>query len=122
MKLFALTLCLLSLALPAAAADSSADMGLAEIRVMGRLNGQALACSNAEAVARIKVLVIKLAPKLRRYGEAFETATNDGYLAQAKNDRATCTDTPALSEQVEEAAKRLQAALTTVNPDGMTAP
>ena len=110
MKHFALLLCLLSIALPAAAA-SSADMGMEEVRVLGRLNGQALACSHAVAVARIKAQMIKLAPKTRRYGEAFETATNDGYLAQVKKDKSTCPAMPALLEQVEDTAKRLQAAL-----------
>lgn len=110
MKQFALLLCLLSIALPAAAV-SSADMGMEEVSALGHLNGQALACSHTGAVARIKAHMIKLAPKTRRYGEAFETATNDGYLAQAKKDKSTCPAMSELSEQVEGAAKRLQEAL-----------
>ena len=121
MKFYVLMLCLLSLALPAAAADSAADRGLAEVGVLGRLNGQALACSRTENVARIKLLMIQLAPKTRRYGEAFEKATNDAYLAQARKDKATCMEASALSEQVEEAARHLQTALN-VNAIEKTAP
>lgn len=116
MKRSAVLLCFLSLALPAGAADSPADLGMTEIMEMGRLNGQALACSHTEAVAKIKVLIIKLAPKSRRYGEAFETSTNEAYLAQAKEDPSTCLGGPALAGQVEEVAKRLQAAFPVVVP------
>lgn len=116
MKHSAVLLCLLSLALPAGAADSSADLGLTEIMELGRLNGQALACSQTEAVARIKALIIKLAPKSRRYGDAFEKATNEAYLVQAKEDQSTCQDGSALAGQVEEVAKRLQVAFPVVVP------
>jgi hypothetical protein len=116
MKHSAILLCFLSLALPADAADSPYDLGMTEIMALGRLNGQALACSHTEAVARIKVLIIKLAPKSRRYGEAFETATNEAYLAQAKEDQSTCQDGTAIAGQVEAVAKRLQAAFPVVLP------
>lgn len=109
MRRFASMLLLLSIALPAGAADS-ADTALTEVRAMGRLNGQALACSHPESVARIKALMIKLTPKSRLYGEAFEAATNDGYLAQTKNEQAVCQDGASLAAQVEEEANRLQAA------------
>lgn len=113
MKRFSLILLLLSMAFPASAADS-ADMVLSEIKVMGHLNGQALACSHRDAITRIKAYMIKLTPKSRIYGEAFEAATNEGYLAQTKNEQAICPDEPALVEQVEEEAKRFQAALPAV--------
>lgn len=115
MKYVVFVLCLLSLAFPAAA-DDSADRVLTEVRGMGRLNGQALACSKAEMVVRIKTLMIKLAPKSRRYGEVFETATNDAFLVQTKNDQAVCPDSTVLAEQVDEAEKRLQAALNVADP------
>jgi len=104
-------LCFLSLALPAHAADTPADAGLAEVRDLGRLNGQALACSQTEAAARIKAIMIKHAPKSRRYGEAFETTTNEEFLAQTRKDQAACQDGATLASQVEEAATRLQAAV-----------
>lgn len=115
MKRFTSMLFLLSIALPAGAVDS-ADLVLTEVRVLGHLNGQALACSHHEVAARIKALMIKLSPKSRLYGEAFETATNEGFITQAKNDQATCPGGPLLAEQVEEEAKRLQSALAVVVP------
>jgi hypothetical protein len=115
MKYVVSVLCLLSLAFPAAAEDS-ADAVLTEVRAMGRLNGQALACSKAEMVGRIKTFMIKLAPKSRRYGDAFETATNDEFLAQTRSSQAVCPDSTVLAGQVDEAAKRLQAALNVADP------
>lgn len=109
MKRFALLLGFLSLALPVRAADSPADAGLAEIRDLGRLNGQALACDYADTAARIKTVMIQHAPKSRRYGAAFEEATNAAFLAQARKDQATCLDGPTLASQVEEVSQRLLA-------------
>jgi microcompartment protein CcmK/EutM len=116
MKRSAILLCFLSLALPAGAADSSDDAGMTVVSELGRLNGQALACSRAEAVAGIKALMIKLAPKSRRYGEAFESATNEGFLAQSREEQATCPDDAALAGQVDEVAKRLQTAFPVAVP------
>lgn len=115
MKRFVLMLFILSIALPVGAVDS-ADRVLTEVQVMGHLNGQALACSQPEVVTRIKVLMIKFVPKSRLYGAAFETATNEGFLVQTKNEQATCQDGTLLFEQVEETAKRLQATLTGTVP------
>ncbi|MBI4809365.1 MAG: hypothetical protein HY799_10520 [Nitrosomonadales bacterium] len=108
-------LLLLSMTLPAGAVDS-ADRVLSEVKAMGLLNGQALACSRPESVARIKALMIKLTPKSRLYGTAFETATNESFLAQTGNEPAACRDAALLSELVEDEAKRLQAALADAVP------
>lgn len=108
MKRSALLLCFLSLALPARAAD--APVGLAETRDLGRLNGQALACSHTEAAARIKTMMIKHAPKTRRYGTAFEEATNEAFLAQTR-EQDTCQAASVLTLQAEEVVQRLQAVL-----------
>jgi hypothetical protein len=115
MKRFALVLCFLGLALPAVA-DSPSDAGLAEVRDLGLLNGQALACSYTQAAARIKTVMIRHAPKSRRYGEAFEAATSEAFLAQVKKDQATCQDEPALSSQAETVAARLLAAIPAAGP------
>lgn len=115
MKRFALVLCFLGLAQPAVA-DSSSDAGLAEVRNLGLLNGQALACSHKQTVARIKAVMINHAPKSRRYGEAFEAATSQAFLAQVKNDPAACQDEQALTSQAEEVAARLVAAVPVAAP------
>jgi len=97
-------------------AVDSPDMVLTEVKVMGQLNGQALACSHPEVVTKIKELMIKLVPKSRLYGAAFEVATNEGFLVQSKNEQTTCQDGPSLAEQVEATAKRLQATLVAAVP------
>ncbi|MFA5241163.1 MAG: hypothetical protein WC029_11775 [Sulfuricella sp.] len=110
MKRFALALCLLGLALPVAA-DSHSDAGLAEVRDLGLLNGQALACSYKPAATRIKAVMIEHAPKSRRYGEVFESATNEAFLAQVKKDPAVCPDESALTSKAEDLTARLRAAV-----------
>lgn len=115
MKRFALMLCLLGLALPAAA-DSPTDAGLAEVRDLGLLNGQALACSHNQAAARIKTIMIRHAPKSRRYGEAFEAATSEAFLAQVKTDPAACQEEPAIASMAEALAARLQAVIAAAGP------
>lgn len=111
MKRFALLLCFLSPALPAHAAAFPADVGLAEVRDLGRLNGLALACSYLDTAARIKSVMIQHAPKSRRYGAAFEEATNESFLAQSRKEAATCPDGPTLNGNVETATQSLLAAL-----------
>lgn len=115
MKRFVLMLYFLGFALPVAA-DSPADAGLAEVRELGQLNGQSLACSHAQAASRIKRIIIDHAPKSRRYGEAFEAATSESFLAQIKKDPAACPDMPALTSQAEDAAARLMAAVPAAAP------
>ena len=110
-KRISFALYLFVLALTAHAADVPADAGLAEVRGLGHLNGEALACSYREAAARIKSLVIKHAPKSRRYGEAFEAATNEAFLGKFKKGQEACSDVGVMSSQVDELATRLQAAV-----------
>ncbi|MDP2155706.1 MAG: hypothetical protein Q8J61_06860 [Sulfuricella sp.] len=111
MKRSALLLCFLSLALSARAAESSTDAGLTEVQALGSINGQALACDYAETVSRIKTVMIQHAPKSRRYGAAFEEATNKAFLDQSRKKMTTCPDGPTFSGQVDEATQRLQAAI-----------
>jgi len=111
MKRSALLLCFLSLALSAHAADASTDAGLTEVQALGRINGQALACGYAETVSRIKAVIIQHAPKSRRYGAAFEEATNKAFLDQSRKEMTTCPDGPTFNGQVEEATQRLQSAV-----------
>lgn len=111
MKRSALLLCFLSLALPVRAADSLTDAGLPEIQALGNLNGQALACGYTATVSNIKAAIIQYAPKSRRYGAAFEEATNKAFLDQSRKEMTACPDGPTLNGQVDEATQRLQAAL-----------
>jgi len=109
MKRSALLLCFLSLALSARAAESSTDAGLTEVQALGSINGQALACDYADTAARIKAVMIQHAPKSRRYGAAFEEATNKAFLDQSRKEMTTCPDGPTLSGQVDKATQLLQA-------------
>ena len=111
MKRSALLLCFLSLSLSVRAAVASTDVGLTEVQALGSINGQALACGYAETVSRIKTVIIQQAPKSRRYGAAFEEATNKAFLDQARKEQTTCPDGPTLNGQVDEATQRLQAAV-----------
>ncbi len=111
MKRFIPLLCFLSAPLSAQAAAPAADSGLAEIRDLGRLNGQALACSYGETAARIKKEMIGHAPKSRRYGAVFEETTNEAFLAQSKLEPTDCPDGPTLNGKVDEVVQHLQAAL-----------
>lgn len=111
MKRSALLLYFLSLALSSQAADTPTDAGMKEIQALGRINGQALACNYAETVSRIKTVIIQHAPKSRRYGAAFEEATNKAFLDQSRKDMTTCPDGPTLNGQADEATQHMQAAL-----------
>ncbi len=110
-KRMLLTLYLFNIALAAHAADISAEAGMAEVRALGRINGEALACSYPEAAARIKSLVIRNAPKSRRYGDAFEAVTREAYLEKIKQGKDACPEVGKLTSQVDELVARLQAAV-----------
>ncbi len=109
MKRIALTaaLCLLA---GAAFAEADAAAGLAAIQDLGRVNGQALACSEMAASGQAKALMIRHAPKTRRYGELFEEATNAAFLAQGKA-QDVCPKPVEFSARLSELAGRLAATL-----------
>ena len=116
MKRFALLLCFLGFSITAHAAGSSVDAGLAEVVDLGRLNGLALACGYGETSTRTKAAMIQHAPKSRRYGAAFEEATNEAFLAQSRKEHNTCLDGPTLNGQVDETTQRLRTALPVAAP------
>lgn len=91
-------------------AEADAAAGLAAIEDLGRLNGQALACGQMATAGQAKALMIRHAPKTRRYGEAFESATNAAFLAQGP-DQESCPPPAALAGKVTELSGRLQASL-----------
>ena len=91
-----------------AVADPAA--GLAAIQDLGRVNGQALACGEMVTSSQSKQLMIRHAPKTRRYGELFEEATNAAFLHQGK-DQDSCPQPAEFAARLSDLAGRLQAAL-----------
>ncbi len=94
--------------LPALAEDLEA--AVAAVKQLGALNGQALACSEKDAAARAKVLMLAHSPKTARFGAAYEEATQEAFLAQTRAS-GTCPDAKALDGKLNDVAQRLQAAL-----------
>lgn len=97
---------LLPLAVPA---QEAAAPGLAEVRALGLLNGEALACKQMALVDRIRLRIIYEAPKTREVGEVFEAATTERFLALGK-DESTCTDARTMAERIEQASQALRTA------------
>jgi hypothetical protein len=102
-----ITLCLLA---GNALAEPDAAAGLANIQSLGQLNGQALACQQMALSSQSKSLMIKHAPKTRRYGEVFEEATNAGYLEQGK-DTDKCASAADFKKRLADLAAQLQSTL-----------
>lgn len=98
-------LALAGLALAARADGPDADKGLAAVAELGRVNGTALACNRADIVGKAKALMVQRAPKTRQYGEAFEVATNEAFLALTA-DQARCPVEVILSLRFEAADLR----------------
>lgn len=108
MKTWAVVTIVALLAFPVRAAD--ADAGLAAVGELGQANGLALACGDKETISRAKNLMLQHAPKTPRYGQAFEQATQQGFLAQVKGP-STCPEARAVAERIEGLAQRLRVAL-----------
>ena len=92
--------------LPAAQAVEPA--ALAALEELGRINGVALACRQPALGSRARNAVTTGAPKTRDYGEIFEKATQDAYLAQGQ--RGSCPDGKTLSQALDQAEAALNAA------------
>jgi hypothetical protein len=106
---FALLAALQMAAGPAAAQDA-AEPALAAVAKLGRLNGQALACQDGSAARRAKALMLAHAPKTARFGQAFEDATQQAFLATTRGESA-CPPAPALGQALDGAARDLQTVL-----------
>jgi hypothetical protein len=104
--LSALLLPILLSALPAQAAGLTPESVLQTLQSLGRINGTALACNQQDVVARVKGLVIQRAPKTRQYGEAFETATQEAFLARSRQG-GQCPAGPELAREAENLAEQL---------------
>jgi hypothetical protein len=112
MKRIAILACGLCLAFSAHAADE-VEPGLALIKDLGRLNGQALACAHKDTAAWIKVLMLNHAPKTRSHGEAYEAGTQETFAAHARG--APCPDKAAMTARLEDVTARLKAAFPATN-------
>ncbi|UHD14865.1 hypothetical protein [Thiocapsa bogorovii] len=88
---------------------ASTEVGFAEVRTLGALNGQALTCRQFVASNSAKALMIDHVPKTRRYGTLFETATNSAFL-KATKDGAPCPTGADLEARLAESAAALRAA------------
>ncbi|HAY28778.1 MAG TPA: hypothetical protein PK440_19560 [Candidatus Accumulibacter phosphatis] len=112
-----LLLSLLILVSGPVAADSDPDptAALAAIGDLGRLNGQALACRQTASASQAKTLMIRHAPKTRRYGEVFEERTSEAFLAQGR-DVAACPSAEVLRGRLDDLSLRLQSLLPVGQP------
>ena len=86
----------------------AASTGLEEVKALGTLNGQALACSQKANIKRIKALMISHAPKSRQYGAMFEQSTQESFLVRSREQEA-CVDAPLIALKVEDLASQLRA-------------
>jgi tetrahydromethanopterin S-methyltransferase subunit E len=91
-----------------AAVAGANEAGMDEVRSLGKLNGQALACSQLDNISRIKKIMISHAPKSRQYGDAFEQSTQKAFL-QRSSEQQACVDVAVIALKVESVAARLQA-------------
>ncbi|MEW6163902.1 MAG: hypothetical protein AB1642_02450 [Pseudomonadota bacterium] len=98
--------CMLALTLAQA---ETATPGAAEVRALGLLNGEALACKQMALVDRVRGRIIHEAPKTREIGEIFEAATTERFLAMGQKNES-CPDGRALAERIETATQALRAA------------
>lgn len=115
LKQLARLILVLSLSAPLPAFAEDAEAGLAAVRQLGALNGQALACADRDAAAHAKLLMLAHAPKTQRFGAAYEEATQESYLAQTRASGA-CPDAKTLAGRIGEVAQRLQTALPAAQP------
>lgn len=104
--------CFLSVALAAELATNAPISGdapgveaeaRAAVADLGEVNGLALACREPAVAARAKALMIGHVPKLREWGELYETATSNAFLTPPDG----CPDAAALRVRAEVIAARL---------------
>lgn len=79
------------------------------VKALGALNGTALQCHYMDEMRRIKGAVVAHAPRTRPMGAVFEEATNESYLAFAREERP-CPPQDSFTREVDAAIKALQAA------------
>ena len=94
------------LSAPTLGLATDADAGLAVVRTLGTVNGQALACSEMGVAARARQLMLAHAPKTSRFGAAYEEATNEAFNAQTGSGKP-CANATELAARINELALRL---------------
>ncbi|THF61002.1 hypothetical protein [Pseudothauera rhizosphaerae] len=95
---------LIALALPAHTAQPG---GIEQaVEELGQLNGLALACRQGALTARVRELLIEVAPKERAIGEHFERATQEAYLEIGRSG-GECPDGRTLAAQIDAAREAL---------------
>jgi hypothetical protein len=94
------------LSAPTPGLSADAEAGLATVRELGTLNGQALACAEARVAARARELMLAHAPKTPRFGSAYEDATNEAFNAQTRSAKP-CADNTEFTDRVNRLALRL---------------
>lgn len=94
------------LATSALAEDDPTATRYAAVAGLGTLNGTALQCRYLDEVRRLKAAVVEHAPKERSYGLAFESATNEAFLA-FRREAAVCPSPAAFRQQVDEGIRDL---------------
>ncbi len=99
-----LRLAIAVLSAPTLAAD--AEAGLAAVKALGGVNGQALACAETKVAARAKELMLAHAPKTQRFGSAFEDATQEAFNAQTRSGSA-CASATELIARLNQLALQL---------------
>lgn len=80
---------------------------MAGVTELGQVNGVALACGYPELVTKARAMMILRAPKTRRFGEAYETASTEAYTRQGTGGDA-CPEAVVLNLKLEMTDLRLK--------------
>ena len=94
------------LSAPTLGLATDADAGLAVVRTLGTVNGQALACSEMAVATRARQLMLAHAPKTPRFGAAYEEATNEAFNAQTRGGKP-CQSATELTARLNQLALQL---------------
>lgn len=97
------------LTLSASQAPAITDAQYHAVERMGKLNGIALQCGYYDQTRRLKKALISALPKRRQLGQAFETVTNESYMAFLEAGSA-CQEQAEFSGEVDSAIQLLNQA------------
>ncbi|KHF24602.1 hypothetical protein [Solemya velum gill symbiont] len=85
------------------------DQRYPSMQALGEVNGIALHCQYLGEIQRIKRAIVATVPKERVYGLAFETSTNDGFLAFIKSGEA-CPGPEGFKQEIDQRIQDMQKA------------